>query len=230
MSGRRIRVFISYAHADRKVVDQLRSYIGWLEHDERISVFDDSQLVGGEKWDRRLKDELANADIVLLVVTAAFASSRYCTRVELKEALRRCEGEGIRVIPILAATCDWEAMPITDLQALPKDQDLRLKPLNKWGRNIDVALTQIAKHVRKNVDDLSARAARDPSDLGWDQGRDVHRGWRLPEPPDRCLGREDDLAVLVAALTAEEPRPVIVFGEHLDVRGSVASERAHVLR
>ena len=217
MVGRRIHIFVSYAHADLEVVDQLRAYIGWLENDERISVFDDRELLGGEKWDPRLKTELDRADIVLLVVTAAFGNSRYCTQVELKQALRRSDEAGVCIIPILAATCDWEAMPITDRQALPKDDNQRLKPLNKWGPDVDVALTQIAKHVRRNVEAIVARlaAAEDersgpPAGAGVSAARSLI--WSQPEPPDRCLGRAADLAKLLAALAADPCRPIVLYG------------------
>ena len=41
MSARRIRVFISYAHANRDVVELLLDHLGGLENDERIEIFDD---------------------------------------------------------------------------------------------------------------------------------------------------------------------------------------------
>ena len=140
MSGRRIRVFVSYAHANRDAVELLLDHLGWLENDERIELFDDRKLIAGEEWDKRLRHEIAVADIVLFVVTAKFMSSPYCTKVELKEVLRRREAEGICVIPILAETCAWTSMPLAELQAYQRDDSLQLKPLNKWGNDVDVAL------------------------------------------------------------------------------------------
>ena len=142
MSARRIRVFISYAHANRDVVELLFDHLGWLQNDERVEIFDDRKLTAGEDWDERLKQELAQAELVLFVVSAKFLRSAYCTKIELKETIRRREAEGVRVIPILAETCAWTSMPLAKLQALPKDANLQLKPLNKWGRHRDVALTQ----------------------------------------------------------------------------------------
>ena len=81
--------------------------------------------------------------------------SPYCTKVELRGALERRVKEGTRVIPIIAETCDWEAMPIFKIAALPKDKTNNLKPLNKWRNDKDVALTQIAQHVRRNVERLA---------------------------------------------------------------------------
>jgi hypothetical protein len=81
--------------------------------------------------------------------------SPYCTKVELRSALERRAVEGIRVIPIIAETCDWEAMPIFKFAALPKDKANNLKPLNKWRSDKDVALTQIAQQIRRNIEQLT---------------------------------------------------------------------------
>ena len=212
VSTRPIRVFISYAHANRDVVELLRDHLGGLENDARIEIFDDRQLVGGEEWDARLKEELARADLILFVVTAKFLRSSYCAKVELKEAIRRREDEGIIVMPIIAEHCLWPTLPLARLQALPKDDKLQLKPLNKWDRDTDVALTQIAAQVEINVGRLVATSRDGPATQSSATLATGPRGWRQPDPPDRCLGRVDDVATLLAALAADQPRPVVVYG------------------
>src|SRR5262249_6759350 len=143
-----VHVFISYRHVDHRVADDLRNHLGWLENGEHITVFDDRQIVAGDEWDALIRRELGRADIIILIVTAAFMRSPYCTSSELREALRSRSSRGVRVLPIIAETCDWEAMPLHSIAALPKDQANNLKPLNKWGRDRDVALTQVAQQVR----------------------------------------------------------------------------------
>ena len=209
MRARPVRVFISYAHADRAVVELLLDHLGGLANDDRVELFDDRQLVGGEEWDERLRDELARAELVLFVVTAKFLRSSYCAKVELKETIRRREAEGVVVMPVIAETCLWQTLPLARLQALPKDDRLKLRPLNKWGGDTDVALTQIAEHVLTNVERLAKATS---ADSGPTPPPPALRGWRQPEAPDRCLGREEDLARLVAALTAEPCRPIAVYG------------------
>ena len=46
-------------------------------------------------------------------------------------------------------------MPVLKIAALPKDKANDLKPLNKWRGDKDVALTQIAQQVRRNVERLT---------------------------------------------------------------------------
>jgi hypothetical protein len=150
-----VRVFISYRHANYSVLDELRDHLGWLENSDQIEPFDDRDILAGDDWDARIKAELEQAQIIILIVTAKFMRSPYCTKVELKSALERRMGAGTRVIPIIAEACDWEAMPIFQIAALPKDKANNLKPLNKWRGDKDVALTQIAQQVRRNVERLA---------------------------------------------------------------------------
>jgi hypothetical protein len=172
-----VRVFISYRHADHRTLEELRDHLGWLENSDQITVFVDRDLLAGDDWDERIKAEVECAEIVLLVVTASFMRSSYCTKVELKRALERQAGQGVRLIPIIAATCDWEAMPIFRTAALPKDEAYNLKPLNKWRSDRDVALTQIAQHVRRTVDKLAAaRQPATPIDLAH-YCRRAHERW-----------------------------------------------------
>jgi hypothetical protein len=147
-----VNVFISYRHVDHKIVDEVRDHLGWVEQNLRINVFDDRSIIAGEDWNERILKELNRADIIILLVSAAFMRSTYCTKIELREALNTRAGRGTVIIPVIVEACDWEAMPIRGIAALPKDDSNNLKPLNKWYRNTDVALTQVAKNVRKYVE------------------------------------------------------------------------------
>lgn len=149
-----VKVFISYRHADTRALKDLRTSLGWLENSSRIRVFDDRQILAGDDWDQVIQRELRDADIIILVVTAGLMASPYCTHVELRQALTRRAMDGTRIIPIIAEHCDWQSLPIADIAALPKDDKNDLKPLNKWRNNRDLALTQIAQHVRRNVERL----------------------------------------------------------------------------
>jgi hypothetical protein len=149
-----IRVFISYRHASHEVLDEIRDHLGWLENNDQIKVFDDRNIDAGDDWDKRIKGELEQSEIIIFLINAKFMSSTYCTKVELKKALERRAEEGTRLIPLITEACDWEAMPIFKLAALPKDKSNNLKPLNKWRGDKDVALAQLAKQLREIVERL----------------------------------------------------------------------------
>lgn len=150
------KVFISYAHADHAICERLCMHLGGLEHGGRIAAFDDRDVRLGEEWDPRIKAELDAAQLIVLIVSADFMGSAYCQTVELRRAMER-HGEGsARVVPIIADHCDFGALPISRLQALPKDEKQNLKPLADW-RNKNKPLADIAGRIRKLVDELAGR-------------------------------------------------------------------------
>ena len=121
-------VFISYAHEDRAWCERLLEHLGWLRHSGRLAVFDDQQINPGERWDDRIRSELAGASIVVPLISPSFVGSRYCAMDELLAALQG----GKRLVPVLIEHVDLKALPLTAFQCLPKDERQDLKPLTAW--------------------------------------------------------------------------------------------------
>src|SRR5207248_7396327 len=70
---------------------------------------------------------------------------------EMKRALERHKAGEARVIPIILRPVDWKAEPaLSELQALPTNA----KAVTEWS-NRDRAFLDIAKGIRKAVEDLS---------------------------------------------------------------------------
>ena len=153
------KVFISYAHEDIKWLKLLREHLGWLENSGQIDAFDDRDIMVGEEWDPRIKEKLEHAEVIVLIISRHFLSSKYCTTFELRRAMQRYEDGSTHIVGILARQCDWTPLPLSKIQVLPKDGP-KLKPWAKWrgdtGR--DDAGAQIAKKVRGIVKKLTAKA------------------------------------------------------------------------
>jgi TIR domain len=62
-----VRVFISYAHEDRAWCERLLDHLGWLRHGGQLAVFDDRQIKPGERWDDRIRAELAGGTLVTAI-------------------------------------------------------------------------------------------------------------------------------------------------------------------
>jgi hypothetical protein len=122
-----------------------------------IEAFSDTQISAGQEWDPLIKQKLVDAEIIILVISAKFMGSHYCMSVELAQAIERHGLGAATVIPVIANHCDWTALPISQLQALPKDEAGNLKPLSDWRQKKDAALADIALQVRKIVTSLQQR-------------------------------------------------------------------------
>src|SRR6266516_1936823 len=111
-TGPAITVFISYAHEDEALLQQLHTHLSSLTRQGLIATWYDRQLVAGTDWAGEIDAHLEQASIILLLVSADFIASRYCYEVEMKRALERHKAGQARVIPIALRPADWKGMPL----------------------------------------------------------------------------------------------------------------------
>jgi len=147
MPSKKLKVFLSYAHEDEEMKNQLDKFLVNLKRSGSIEVWQDRQLLAGTEWDAGIKKELAEADIILLLISVDFNASGYIWTKELATAMQRHENGQARVIPIILRNCEWTDMPYAKLQALPANG----KPVSEYADK-DKAYTEIAKEIRRVVD------------------------------------------------------------------------------
>jgi internalin A len=86
---RRLQLFISYAHRNEKELTPFRQHLTLLSQQGYIQVWNDRDLVAGEKWETGIMDVLKRADIVLLFYTTAARVSKFIQEKELLISLDR---------------------------------------------------------------------------------------------------------------------------------------------
>ena len=171
------RVFVSYSHMDEAERVRLDVHLAPLAREGLIDLWCNRVIAPGMDWARDIENELANADIVILLVTADFVASAFCFENELSEALRRHHEDGVRILPVLVKPVDFAHMPFGRFQALPRD----LRPISTWD-NADAAWLEVALGVRELVEDiyrsrtvLPAQRARPVAEAGKGQlGRQLN--------------------------------------------------------
>jgi hypothetical protein len=144
-----LKIFLSYAHEDEAMKTQLDRNMIMLKRSDKIAVWQDRAIMAGDVWDQEISDALANADIILLLISVDFNNSQYIWDKELKIALERHDKNEARVIPVILRTCEWSDMPYAKLQALPTGA----KPISSFA-DTDVAYTDVAKGIRMVVDHM----------------------------------------------------------------------------
>ena len=139
-----VTVFFSYSHKDEVLRDELAKHLKLLERTNVIDAWHDRAIPVGSEWDKGIKKELNEADIILLLISSDFLASDYIWDVEVKTAMARHEAKDAVVVPIVLRECEWFDAPFGKLQGLPKDA----KPVTSY-QNIDEPFTFIAKHIKK---------------------------------------------------------------------------------
>ena len=69
----------------------------------------------------RLTHNLRSAQIILLLVSADFLASDYCSDIEIELALERHAQSEAVAIPIIVRPVDWVTAPFANLRVFPSD-------------------------------------------------------------------------------------------------------------
>lgn len=119
-----VQVFISYAHADDEYVDPfLNGFREMVSPSKkyRFEFWQDSAILPGEEWVKKIREGLERCSLGLLLVSPAFIVSPFITHEELP----RFVGEGSKpVIPVMLKKVN---LKLHDLKGLEEMQIFRLK-------------------------------------------------------------------------------------------------------
>lgn len=122
------KLFISYSHKDEEQVDNLKSHLSTLQRKKQIESWHDRKIIPGTEWGEEINSHLADASIILFIVSSDFLHSDYCYNTEVAEAMKQHESGSSVVIPVVLRACDWNDTPFGKIQGAPKDA----QPLTKW--------------------------------------------------------------------------------------------------
>ncbi|MBD2464161.1 toll/interleukin-1 receptor domain-containing protein [Oscillatoria sp. FACHB-1407] len=104
MANPAIRVFYSYSRQDREMCDRLDEHLSHLRRSGKIVPWCDLQLEPGSEWEKTLLEKLETADIILLLVSARFLASDYCSNTELRRAIDRHNSRTGKISPRTTAS------------------------------------------------------------------------------------------------------------------------------
>lgn len=143
-----ISVFFSYSHKDEGLRDELEKQLSILKRQGTISTWHDRRITAGSEVHEEISDNLKQANIILLLVSADFLASDYCWEKEMMFAIERHnKGEAV-VIPVILRPCNWTKAPFGKLLATPKDG----KPVTEH-TTFDKAFAEISKEIERVVDE-----------------------------------------------------------------------------
>jgi TIR domain len=129
-------VFLSYSRSDLARIEQLQAQ---LKSHPDISVWHDQEKIyGGQKWPKRLGEEIANRDVFLLAWSKHSAASHFvefewCTAIALKKTIVPCLLDDTSLAPSLKTFHGYRlgdvAGLIKSLRTAPPADEQRRKPV-----------------------------------------------------------------------------------------------------
>lgn len=144
-----ISVFISYSSRDEGFREELKTHLSLLRREGVIDDWYFRKIRPGDEWEKVISEQLEDASLILLLVSADFLASDYCYEIEMRRALDKHDVGTARVIPIIVRPVDWRSAPFSKLQALPADA----QPVAEW-QSRDRAWLSVASAIRELSRDL----------------------------------------------------------------------------
>jgi len=138
-------VFISYSHKDETEKEHLVSHLKVLESAGHIELWVDDRIAGGADWADEIKQAIARANVVILLISANFLTSDFILGQEVPAFLKRRKNQGMTVFPVIAKACPWSAVDwLARMNVRPKNG----RPIwSGTAGQVDEDLAQIAQEV-----------------------------------------------------------------------------------
>jgi tetratricopeptide (TPR) repeat protein len=213
--NRKLYLFLSYAHEDRALCEELQTHLAALRQDGTLEGWNDRDIPPGATWEAEIRGHLDRADIILLLVSADYRFSAFCG-LEVRWALERAALGKTVVIPVILRPVDWEDAPFHHLQALPDEG----RPVVKW-RNRDEAFVDIVRGIRRVSGSLLHSGVEPapvpgPAPVPVQSAQDrVLDAAMAPKVP---MGKPADLAVMVRRTTSAGLKAVLEVDDEYSSR------------
>jgi len=141
---KRILVCLSYSEKDDKEKDRLLSHLDILRQAGMVDVWSIDQILPGDDWEQELNQQLASAQIIILLITANFLASDFAHK-HIFPQLRKRQSENVPIFVVIARPCTWQIIDwLTQTEIRPKNRRAI------WGGSdyeIDQALADIAGEI-----------------------------------------------------------------------------------
>lgn len=136
---------------------ELEQHLALLQRQGLIETWHEGRIAPGSPRKQTIQEYLAEADLILLLISASFlASDRTYDQVE--QALRLRNAANVIVLPILLNRVAWESAPFAELQVLPRDK----VPVAAW-RDRQAAWVEVSESVKEVVKELSSQRSARPT-------------------------------------------------------------------
>ncbi|HMK26506.1 MAG TPA: leucine-rich repeat protein [Chitinophagaceae bacterium] len=116
------KIFISYSQKDKRLTlkngtvinfkEELETHLKALSNLALAENWSDSDLMAGEGWDEKIKEQLADADIILFLVSANLIATKYVLEEEIPLAKYYNRKKHTVIIPVILNHCDWQSVPL----------------------------------------------------------------------------------------------------------------------
>lgn len=146
-----IKGFVAHSHADRKIIDEFMLDLRGLEFDYSVKFWIDDGIPPGDRWEERIKENINESDIFLLMMSRSFLGSDFIRTKEWKWIREReLSAHQVIVVPVILDDSRWDTY-WGGYEAVPKLHGL-VRPVTRW-EPLSEGLTRAAEGVERALTD-----------------------------------------------------------------------------
>ncbi len=159
-----MKIFISYSTIDHQYKDKIKKKLFQLVSDKTIELFIDEQNIRtGDHIDERIKKEILNSDIILLLLSESFWDSNYIRENELPLILEQKRKFYTEIMPIVLNNVKDIEMhsELKDINAMPRTDyaDKRLVPIDSF-ESEEKAYSNILAEINRTLLALPSKSIK----------------------------------------------------------------------
>lgn len=114
----RTKIFVSYSHKDKAVLQRLKIQIRPFEQKGLIEAWDDSMITPDMIWRDEIQKALNSAKVAIILVSPDFLASDFIALHELPPLLVAAKDEGVKIFPVIISPCLYEESDLGQFQAV----------------------------------------------------------------------------------------------------------------
>lgn len=146
--SKKINIFISYAHSDKKWLEKLTQHLKVLtKHFEPIDYWEDTKLRGGDRWREEITKAINKSNVAILLVSTTFLASDFISSDELPPILRKAQDDGTIILPLIVSPCDFTDSELGDFQAI-NSPDKTLADLKDDEAAVERVFLEVTKCIK----------------------------------------------------------------------------------
>jgi hypothetical protein len=145
----RPKLFISYSHVDTACVDRLLVHLKPLERSNTIICWSDKRLGTGDKWKAEIEQNLNDAVIAVLLISADFLASDFIVNNELPPLLIKADSKGLKILPVIVKPCGFRRDPV--LSTFQAANDPATPLLGMTAIEQEAVYDKIAEEIAKEI-------------------------------------------------------------------------------